>query len=367
MNKLTYSAKGKNGIKGCYNTLMGENVSKSYKECLREYRLNEKLEDVTKRILIARENEDIDKLFMLRSLMTTDELVNILIYDIQATGVPKVIITDSGESILYPAIIQISFYHPKTGRHFSSYVKPHSPITSEVTIKTGIFNSFNMEFTLPFFPEECDPRAIEDMYYLKYSNQVLASNLKVLEIRDDIQAKNIDIDEDMLLELAINRFLEEKANDVTKFISLDEIDEENGLYMFYEIIDNIFQIIDEGVGKDTTTLLIAHNGSNWAEPIFKAELERMCASDQITKNMLFIDSKYIMNSIFSKLPGSNDVLLKELDQILGEERQESFNTHEDVISLWNSIRDVFRKIFETDDWNFIASKFAEEIYVSKLY
>jgi len=360
--RYPYMSHGKNGVGSCFK-ISGNNTIKAYPEILKEAKLNPLLKDIIKKILIAQDNENLDDLFLLRGLMTAKELVNIIVYDIQTTGVPEIIMDDNGkEKLSYPAIIQISLYHPKTGRHFTSYIKPHKPITPEVSLNTGIFNSFDLKFKLPFLPDECDPRSVEDMLFVEYENDALIKHSEVKDFKDDIKAQNDGIDEKSLNELAIDKFLDNKALDVRGVISLDELSSNGNAPLFYEITDDVFQAISEGTSKNTTTFLISHNGSRWGEPILRAELERVCASERLDETMIFLDSKDLFKSIIAKLPGASKELLEELNIVLGEERAETFNTKVDVIDLWKAIETVFTKIFETKDWNFIASKIAEEIY-----
>jgi hypothetical protein len=390
--KYPYLRKNKKGVEACFKT-RGDRAIRAYPDVIGEFDLGPKLNSLLEKIMIYRRNNNVDALQKEREKLLTNELVNLIIYDIQTTGVPDIIddYDDNGEPlgtqhISYPAIIQFSFYHPKTGRHLARYVKPHKPISYEAAKLTGIYNSFSTEFELPMYPEQCDPKSLEDVVMIKYVNQSLLDREEVRENADlfrEEQEQNGNKNEDEIGEMAIQKFLEDIENDVNEILSLEDIDAK----MLHELADEIFEFISQGESENSKTILLAHNGSRWAEPILRAEMERICSSENL-EDYLFIDSKDVYSSIIGELINNelinqqqnnrtikynnsnktksnvniNDESVKLAALKLGESREESFNTMIDVLNLYSNIEYISETIYGRDDWVFIVSKILEELY-----
>jgi len=411
-DKYSYSRKTKRGVKSCFQTInengVNESTILSYPEVIAETNLGPNLNELLEKVMIYRRNNNTEGLQKEREKLSSEELVNLIIYDVQTTGVPEVIenydengqpLESSSSNLMnnsfpynteinekraksqhisYPAIIQFSFYHPKTGRHLARYVKPHKPISYEAAKLTGIYNSFSTEFELPMYPEKCDPKSLEDVVMIKYVNQSLLDREEVRENATLFREQDGEHGEDDIGEMAIQKFLEDIGNDVNDVISL----EDEGALMLHELEDDIFEFISRGEGDNTKTIMLAHNGSRWAEPIFRAEMERICASENI-KNYIFLDSKDLYSSIIGQLIENeqqiidnnlsrrgniksnvniNDKSVKLAAMKLGESREESFNTMIDVLNLYSNIEYISETIYGRSDWNFIVSKILEEIY-----
>lgn len=361
-SEYPYMSHNKTRFGECYRDKKDETI-RAYPEILKSFDIGNKLRKYNERVHEFQNIGDLNGLEQLRKLLTTDELVNLIIYDIQTTGVPVVIKDDnigSPSRVSFPSIIQISLYHPKTGRHFTTYLTPHKPITYESAINTGIYNSFELEFTLPYFSDKCNPNDIEDVTYITYINNTLLDHPEVKDSIVKIQEElnNSNMTQNDIAKIAIQDFLQMREDDPTKLLSIDE----NEYPMFYEIVDDIFQFISLGQNENTRTIMMSHNGSRWGEPILRAELERSCSTNLLDEKLIFIDSKIIFKSIFSKIPTLNPILAKRIYRTLGDGRSESFNAAEDSIALWESIKYVFDSGFARNDWNFIVSKLIEEIY-----
>src|SRR5579885_604168 len=365
--KQSYSAKAK----ACFN---GSNQ-------IKQINLGSKLEDIIANIFTFRRNNNINYLQKEREKL--GNLVNLIIYDVQTTGVPEMLddYDENGiflgtQHISYPAIIQFSFFHPKTGRHLAKYVKPHKPISFESALLTGIYNSFSIKFELPLYPEKCDPKSLEDVVMIEYINQTLLDRDEVRENASVLRYEEPGRTEEEIGEMAIQKFLEEIGNDISDVIALDDAK------MFHELVDEILEFLSRGEGE--ITILMAHNGSNWAEPILRAEMERVCYSDNI-KNYLFVDSKQLYSEIITDLienekmiqeenaNGANiksnvnvdENVIKVVASKLGESREESFNTMLDVLNLYSNIEFISEQIYGRSDWNFIISKIVEHLYKCK--
>jgi len=146
-------------------------------------------------------------------------------------------------------------------------------------------------------------------------------------------------------------------------IFLDQLDAQP----FHKVLPAIMEFIFSTEQEGELTLMLAHNGAYWAEPLFRAELERACSAETVNR-MLFVDSKQFFKHLFrnikiEKIGGSDDDII--WSRLLGEKRAVSFDSLTDAISLWNTIIDVCDRMYGRSDIEFIFSKITEDVYLQK--
>jgi hypothetical protein len=369
-----YLLKGKNGVDCCFQTNdNNENNSlvKAYPDIIQSVSLGQPLTEIIQNIIKYRLEGRGELLQQERNKLLSNDLLNIVIFDIQTTGTPHILENPNTKTqyLSYPAITQFSFYHPKTGRHLTHYVKPHKPISFEAAMLSGLYNSFSIYFDLPLYPEKCDPRALEELNMVTYVNQTLLDRDDIKDIAAEIRELEPKLTDEEVGELAIQQFLTD-----IELYPIKSLEDELPLH---ELVEEIFEFIEKGQGENTKTIFLAHNGSRWAEPIFRAEMERVCCSDRL-EDIIFLDTKELFDSILKDIldkaatnpaliRGINlsDKIIEEIDLRLGEKRVESFNSIIDSVDLWIAIQYCSDKLYGKSDFEFIASKILEEIYAEQ--
>lgn len=289
-----------------------------------------------------------------RNKLIINDLVNLVIFDLQTT--------DSDED---SAIIQFCFYHPKTGRNLVKYVKSHKPITFKQSQLTGIYNSFSLYFDLPVYDKQCNPKILDEVFTVRFLNNSL---LEREEIKD-LAAKTRQLEPKLSEEEIANIAIEEVVNN----LKLKSLDFELPIH---ELVEEIFEFIDRGIRYDesgkqiTKTIFLSHKKLN--EIILKAEMERMCCKDRLDDIIflnvgdLFSDivNKAIENSVINPnlVKGLNLEKATEIENILGENREDSYNAIINATNLWSSIEFCCKKLYGKNEWEFIVSKILEHLY-----
>lgn len=411
VEKCSYRLKGKNSISACFQ-VNGEIPIPDYPGMVKRIEFKADLTETIKRIIHAKIYRDALALESERSKLSLGGLVNLIIYDIQTTNVPYIsenhsTVDGNTNTIEYPSIIQFSFYHPLTGRHLTSYIRPRMPISSEVSICTGIFNSFTLKFRLKN-PEragsdtETNTEIINEylnMTLLDYSP--VAANIDYFQ--DEINKQDThgeDNHDEHILELAIEKFLaeldrhtsraksleeldapylEEKLDDIIEFISIGECslpEDFNYDYISDDILTDYSRDKNETnptcIPRDTTTIFMAHNGSRWAEPIFRKEINRLTlhhGRDSTIQsrfdNIIYLDSKDLYRGIFENTVYTGKDNIESFNRMFGDNRPDSFDTTINVLSLWKSIERIMGTAYGRKDFEFICSKIMEELYLRK--
>lgn len=361
---MSYREKGKSIMENYFTP----DVIKTYPEVTATIELGNELISTIKNIIKFRFDGNAIALQNERNKLALNDLVNLIIFDIQTTGLPEII----ENKVSYPAITQFCFYHPKTGRNFSKYVKPHKPITFQAAENTGLYNSFSLFFELPIYPESCDPKSLNSLLYLKYFNYSLLENSNIKDQISDIKEMEKGLSENEINELAIQSFLE-----TMEPYPIKSLEEESP---FHDLVDEIFEFVERGIKYDefgnqiSKTIFISHNASKWSEPILNAELERICCKDKI-EGVIFLDSKDLFLSILEEAIEKrdsnpnlvqginlNEETIIKVKQRLGENRVSSFNSIVDAVDLWSAIQFCSMKLYGKQEWEFIVSKIIEELY-----
>ena len=328
-NGLRYRKHGKNEMEKLYCDL--PDFDSLYLNVIRAAKINPLLLETARRILKSRSSRDKRGLEENRLELLEKNLLNLIVYDLQATGLP---VKSKAGSLEYPSLIQISLFHPLTGRHFTSYITPTKPISYEVSYLSGIYNSLDFKFTVH------DPNDPSPENQREYLNLTLLDRPEITERANRLLEQDPTIDPEAALDLATQEFLDTLDDTETQLIILDDLDRnlvESPLGrrrapFFSELIEPIFEFISQGESDGTTTLFISHNGAFWGEPLLKAELERHCLSSKLS-DFLFLDSKDLFLNILLEEQISRDAF----SRLLGEQGKETYNTANNVLSLWQSI------------------------------
>lgn len=324
--------------------------SKSFSEVIRHAPLNKKLLDTAARILRAKQIGNSSILEEIRHQLIQNELMNIVIYDVQASGVPELVTDASGhKTVSYPSIIQFSFFHPLSGRHLTSYVTPTKPISYEASRLTGIYNSSDLKFSLPRLGDKCNPDDVLNLPQTEYINLTLLDRPEISEQADKYFEDGLSANPMGVLESSVQDFLKSYDHTEQPLIFLDQSSKSGTRAPYFvELVDDIFEFLS--AEDHSTTILLSHNGSRWSEPILRAELERSCSTPRLDE-LIFLDTKDLFYQIYNTRAVS-----------LGESRKESFNTVVNVLSLWKTIEQVSEAAYNRRDIEFIYSKIAEEFY-----
>jgi hypothetical protein len=344
----------------CYKFL--PDIDQDSDERFRTLQAHPVLWESARRILRAKYLEDERSLEEARRILITEQILNLFILDVQATNVP----VRDGSKIAYPSLIQISLFHPLTGRHFNTYLTPCKPISYEVGLLSGVYNSIEAEFALPDLDETCSPVKLSNIGQKIYANYSL---LERPEIRDraEYYFEMEKLDPNVAIDLALQEFLGNRDSTSTNLVVLDDLDRDEGSNaparkapLFLDVIEDILQFLNAGADDRSTTVLMAHNCNLWAEPLLKAEFERYCSTASLNK-IVFLDS----GDIYSRIYAREQISPENFSRLLGDKRKEGFNTVGNVLELWSNIKYVSLSIFGRQDTAFLFSKLVEELFLAK--
>lgn len=314
--------------------------------------LDPTIHSLLSKIMKARKEGAISDLKELRAKLASLTNTNIILYDFETVDVPTVVNGQNGLSVEWPCITQFSFYQPLTGKHVTSYVKSCKPVSYEAGLRTGIYNSFNATFDLPVYDEKCPPYTEEKVKIINYENlsYMERPDFKEFESFFEYDGQDYEGYRDSLFE-AYNVHRQDSEYPLK---SLDDSP------MFWEKIDDIAALIHYNDCKHT--ILLAHNGSRFMEPVFRSELRRACSTGMIDSTIIFADLEELFAAIcINAKPECEKMAMR----VFGESKDDSWNSKIDTLSTWVSIRKVFASVFGRNDYDFIMSKIFEYIFNKK--
>ncbi len=341
VKRPSYSTKGSSNIKTLWPATVAASIS-HYPECLQSVTLDERFRNLVGAIFDAKMNDNAPVLEQERLKLTRGGMLNFVVYDMQATGLPH----PDHE----PQILQMAFYKPHTGELWSTYVKPSIPINCEVSRLTNIYNSTESIFQLS--------------NGIRYYNHPLLSHPDVADAAEELIQENPEIDALDLIQYSVDKFLDTTTENP---IFLDQT-ELNANISIMSISDAMTHAIKMLVSDDipgSLTIMLSHNGSCWNEPLIKTAL-RNCCSGIVLENIAFIDSKELFKHLLRNfkiaiVPGSDPPWSK----YLGEMRPPNYDSVSEVDNLWVTIKEVFATLYDRNDEEFIFSRIVEDIYLMK--
>ena len=345
-----------------------QNIIHSYESTIKKTSLKPKLIEKAKKIINARISQISEVLAFERSSLLNQDILDVIIFDIQVTGIPEVInVNNENIHLSYPSIIQFSFYRPSTGEHLTSYVKGEKPITFDASLATGIYNSFELSFYLPVFTSDefyiSNPESIN----IQYINNSLIDRREIVELATKYEENGHSIEN--AIEMAIQEFLETNDNDLSPVLSLDAM---NSPY-FHEKLPDIIEFLNRG-NSDTTTILLSRNGSKLSVPIFLEEMKKFNA-DSVLNDVIFLDIQDLVGSIVlnNNLQLRDDSDMDVINEILStielnfsSKTPDAYNSVVNVMTSWINITNIIADVYSTKDIEFIYSKIVEELYLRKL-
>lgn len=358
--KYPYRRHCKSDMIQCYHSLPA--IDQDSDDRFRNMQANPSLWESSRRILRAKHLGDELGLEEARRSLLSEQILNLIVFDVQATGVPRI---ENGKTI-YPSLIQISLFHPLTGRHFTTYLTPCKPVSYEVGFLSGVYNSIDQQFPLPDLDDDCSPTKVSNIGQKIYANYSFFERPEIKE-RTEYYLEVEKMESSAASDSAVQEFLSGLDSTATHLVILDDLDRENGIEtpvrkapLFMHVIDDIFKFISAGEEERSTTIFMAHNCNLWGEPLLKAEFERYCSTDSLRK-LVFLDS----GDIYSRIYAKEQISPENFSRLLGEKRKEEFNTVSNVLTLWTNIQYVSLSIFGRSDMPFIFSKLAEELFLAK--
>lgn len=341
IKRQSYSTKGSSSIENLWPPNIAASI-KHYPETLRSVILDDRFRNLVGAIFEAKMNDNVVALEHERLKLTQEGMLNFIVYDLQATGLPH----PDHE----PQILQMAFYKPYTGELWSTYVKPNIPINCEVSRLTNVYNSTESVFQLA--------------NGIRYYNHPLLSHPDVSNAAHELIQENPEIEAFDLIEYSVDKFLDSATENLV-FLDQPDLNENVVIMSIHDAVASAVEMLVSDDIPGSLTIMLSHNGSCWNEPLLKAALEKWC-SGIVLQNIAFIDSKELFKHLLRNfkiaiVPGSDPPWSK----YLGEMRPPNYDSVSEVDNLWVTIKEVFTTLYNRNDEEFIFSRIVEDIYLNK--